>query len=123
MAQEWKGTMQEYGKLNFDFVLMTFVTDINKQLAKLPHESVMANINEAVGTTHDDVITSYCDMVEQLERLLECYWDETYTGETFEGETRWEKSKKRFGSLMRLCNRRNFLFTKTKTKVSGEDSG
>ena len=119
---EWKGQMQEYGKINFDFVLMTFITDINKQLAKLPHESIAPNMNESLGTTREDIIKSYCDMVQHLEVLLKPYWDETYKAEKYEDEDAFINAKMMFGCLMELCERKNFLFTKIKTRVSGEDS-
>lgn len=119
---KWKGQAQDYGKVNFDFVLMTQIQDIGKQLARLPHESIMQGFNEPVGTTHADIIVSYCDMVEHLEFLLEAYQDEAYKKESFNDKDRFEKSKKRFGGLIRLCHRCNFLFTKIRVKASGEDA-
>jgi len=122
MGTDFKGQAQDYGKVNFDFVLMTHIQDINKQLSKLPHESVIPNMNEPVGTTHNDIITSYCDMVEHLEALLKPYHDDKYKAVALTGE-RFAKAKAMFGNLMELCERKNFLFTKIRVKVSGEDSG
>lgn len=122
MAENWKGTSQDYGKVNFDFVLMTHIQDISKQLSRLPHESIIANMNEPVGTTHADIINSYCDMVQHLEELLKPYWDEEYKKEKFEEKIKFVDAKRMFGCLMQLCSRNNFLFTKIRVKVSGEDS-
>lgn len=123
MGSDFKGQTQDYGKINFDFVLMTFIGDINKQLSKLPHESIIPNMNDPVGTTHEDIINSYCDMVEHLEVLLEAYHDDTYIlGATLKEADRFKKAKQMFGNMMKLCERKNFLFTKIRVKVSGEDS-
>ena len=118
---DFKGQAQDYGKVNFDFVLMTHIQDINKQLSKLPHESNVPNMNEPVGTTHRDIITSYCDMVEHLEVLLKAYHDDIYRRLVIDKSDRFERAKEMFGNLMLLCERRNFLFTKIRVKASGED--
>jgi hypothetical protein len=123
MAQDWKGQAQDYGKVNFDFVLMTHIQDINKQLSKLPHESILPNQNEPTGTTHQDIINSYCEMVHQLAQLLKPYWDDKYILTTVENEMTFAGANLRFGLLMELCGRKNFLFTKIKVKASGEDGG
>lgn len=117
----WKGQSQDYGKVNFDFVLMTHIQDINKQLSKLPHESVMPNMNEVVGTTYNDIEKSYCNMVFQLEQLLRPYWDDVYRATMAENESGFKKMNTRFGYLMELCGRQQFLFTKIRVKVSAED--
>lgn len=116
---DWKGQAQDYGKVNFDFVLMTHIQDIGKQLQKLPHESILPNQSEPVGTTYDDIIKSYCHMVDHLESLLESYYDEAYS----KGEIckTFQQAKDKFGKLMCLCSRKNFLFTRIRVKASGED--
>ena len=116
MATDWKGQAQDYGKVNFDFVLMTFIGDINKQLSKLPHESIVPNMNEPVGTTHDDIINSYCDMVHHLAQLLKPYWDDKYNLTTVENETTFVGANMRFGFLMELCERKKLPFHEDKGK-------
>lgn len=118
---DWKGQAQDYGKINFDFVLMTHIQDINKQLAKLPHESIIPNMNEPVGTTEEDIINSYCNMVHQLAQLLKPYWDDTYKLTMVESERTFEGANMRFGFLMELCGRKQFLFTKIREKVSADN--
>jgi hypothetical protein len=119
---DWKGQAQDYGKINFDFVLMTHIQDINKQLSKLPHESILPNQNEPVGTTYEDIIKSYCNMVHQLAQLLKPYWDDTYKLTTSENETTFAGANMRFGLLMELCGRKNFLFTKIRENVAADNS-
>jgi len=122
MAQDWKGQAQDYGKVNFDFVLMTHIQDINKQLSKLPHESVLPNQSEPTGTTHADIINSYCEMVHQLAQLLKPYWDDAYKLTTVENEMTFAGANLRFGLLMELCGRKNFLFTKIRENVAADNS-
>ena len=121
MNTSWKGQAQDYGKVNFDFVLMTHIQDINKQLAKLPHESVLPNMNDLVGTTYADIERSYCAMVLQMEQLLKPYWDDIYRQTMAEDEKGFKTLNARFGYLMELCGRQQFLFTKIRVKVSAED--
>ena len=121
MASDWKGQAQDYGKVNFDFVLMTHIQDINKQLSKLPHESIIPNMNEPVGTTYKDIISSYCDMVHQLAQLLKPYWDDAYKLTQVENERTFEGANMRFGFLMELCGRKQFLFTKIREKVAADN--
>ena len=118
---DWKGKSQDYGKVDFDFVLMTHIQDTNKQLARLPHESIIPNGNEPIGTKYSDIINSYCDMVHQMAQLLKPYWDDAYKLTQVENERMFEGANMRFGFLMELCGRKGFLFTRIKTKVSGED--
>lgn len=118
----WQGESREFAKINFDFLLMTHIQDINKQLSKLPHESVLPNYSEPVGTTYIDIITSYCNMVEHLEALLKPYHDDIYRGIEFDDKIELNTAKNKFGRLMELCDRKGFLFVKIRTKVSGEDS-
>lgn len=126
-TSNWKpgGIAQDYGKINFDFVLMTHIQDCNRQLSKLPHESIIANMNEPVGTTYADIIQSYCNMVHQLEQLLCPYWDEPYQKTiretTSESENTFEKANLRFGYLMELCGRKQFLFTKIRERVPADN--
>jgi len=116
-----KEETKEYGKVNFDFLLMTHIQDINKQLAKLPHESVMPDYNEPVGTTYKDIITSYCNMVEHLGYLLKPYWDDEFKGAKISEAKTFQTASVKFGHLMELCDRRGFLFTKMKVRASGEN--
>jgi hypothetical protein len=119
---DWKGKSQDYGKVDFDFVLMTHIQDTNKQLARLPHESIIPNGNEPIGTKYSDIEKSYCDMVQQFSQLLKPYWDDIYREIKIEqNERTFNGSNLRFGFLMELCGRKSFLFTRIKTKVSGED--
>lgn len=120
--QDWKGQAQDYGKVNFDFILMTHIQDINKQLSKLPHESILPNMNEPVGTTYDDIIKSYCNMVHQLAQLLKPYWDDTYKLTMVEDEYTFIGANLRFGFLMELCGRKQFLFTKIRENVAADNS-
>lgn len=117
---EFKGDTKEFGKINFDYLLMMHIQNINQQLAKLPHESVMPSMNQPVGTTYMDILRSYCNMVRHLEELLKPYHDDIFkkikTSETDDFNT----AKELFGRLMELCDRKGFLFTKMKTKTSGE---
>jgi len=122
---EWKSQAQDYGKINFDFVLMTHIQDINKQLSKLPHESIIEGMNTPVGTTYDDIVKSYCNMVHQLGQLLKPYWDDQYkltTVPTVQNENTFEGANIRFGFLMELCGRKQFLFTKIKEMVAADNS-
>lgn len=114
---EIKTELREFGKIDFDFLLMTHIENINKQLAKLPHESIMANYNEPVGTTYNDIIQSYTNMVNHLEQLLKPYWDEQYNVEEAKD---FSTSKIKFGALMQLCDRKGFLFTKIRTKARAD---
>ena len=123
MKNDWKGLAQDYGNVNFDFVLMTHIQDTSKQLSKLPHESIVPNMNEPVGTKYEDIIQSYCNMVEQFQELLGGYHDDEYTKLKLADVVDFKTAKVKFGHLMRLCKRCNFLFTKTRVKASGEDSG
>lgn len=118
---EWKGDVREFGKIPFDFVLMTYIQDINKQLAKLPHESIMQNLNEPVGTTYNDIVQSYCNMVAQLSQLLKPYWDEEYIL-LDRSCASFAEANTTFGCLMQLCDRRGFLFSKIRSRVSAESS-
>ena len=117
---DFKTDAKEFGKINFDYLLMTHIQNINQQLAKLPHESVMANMNEPVGTTYKDILLSYYNMVQHLAALLKPYWDEEYIKTKKEDTVTFIAAKDRFGCLMELCDRKGFLFTKMKAKASGE---
>ena len=117
---EFKGDTKEFGKINFDYLLMMHIQNINQQLAKLPHESVMPSMNQPVGTTYKDIIISYCNMVQHLDALLKPYHDDQYQKVKHEDVIDFYKSKDHFGRLMELCDRKGFLFTKMKTKTSGE---
>jgi hypothetical protein len=59
-------------------------------------------------------------MVEHLEELLSPYHDDKYTSKLDEGD-KFKRAKIRFGNLIKLCSRCNFLFTKIRVKASGED--
>ena len=118
---DWKGETKEFGKINFDFLLMTHIMNINQQLAKLPHESVMPSMNVSVGTTYKDIVISYCNMVQHLDALLKPYHDDIHKKIKRTDDVNFYSSKELFGNLMELCDRKGFLFTKMKTKVSGED--
>lgn len=117
---DFKNSSMEFGKINFDYLLMTHIQNINQQLAKLPHESVMANMNEPVGTTYKDILLSYYNMVQHLSALLKPYWDEEYKKVKSDDAVTFIAAKDRFGHLMELCDRKGFLFTKMKVKTSGE---
>lgn len=119
----WNNTdAKEYARVNFDFLLMTHVQDINKQLSKLPHESLIADYNEPVGTTYRDIIISYCNMVEHLGQLLKPYWDEEYKKYSKPLQANeFSKASDKFGYLMELMERKGFLFTKMKIRTSAED--
>ena len=120
MADYNKNDTREFGKINFDFLLMTHIQNINQQLAKLPHELVMPDLSRPVGTTYKDILLSYYNMVEHLEALLKPYHDEDYKKLSFSDNIDFPTAKKKFGSLMELCDRKGFLFTKMKVKTSGE---
>jgi hypothetical protein len=117
MAEFWKSAAQDYGKINFDFVLMTHIQDTNKQLSKLPHEMLVQNMNDPVGTKYEDIVKSYCNMVHQLEQLLKPYWDPTYLDTMALNEDGFKPMNTRFGFLMELCGRKQFLFTKIRENV------
>lgn len=120
---DWKAEAKEFGKINFDYLLMTHIQNINQQLAKLPHESQMENRREPIGTTYKDIITSYCNMVQHLEELLKPYHDKEYSDLKLTTDISFASAKKMFGCLMELCDRKGFLFVKTLAKASGEADG
>lgn len=120
---DWKAEAKEFGKINFDYLLMTHIQNINQQLAKLPHEALIANMNEPVGTTYKDIITSYCNMVQHLGELLKPYHDKEYTDLKLKEDISFSSAKNMFGCLMELCDRKGFLFVKTLAKASGEADG
>lgn len=117
---DFRAEVKEFGKINFDYLLMTHIQNINQQLAKLPHESIMENMREPVGTTYKDILLSYYNMVHHLEALLKPYWDEEYKRTTKDDAITFVVAKERFGCLMELCDRKGFLFVKTLAKASGE---
>jgi hypothetical protein len=118
---EFKSDMtKEFGRINFDFLLMTHIMNINQQLAKLPHEMIDLNLSKPIGQTHDDIIVSYSDMVEHLAQLLKPYWDEKYIAVNSDA-TDFKSARAKFGYLMQLCDRKGFLYTKMKVRTSGED--
>ena len=117
---DFKAEAKEFGKINFDYLLMTHIQNINQQLAKLPHESVILNMNQTVGTTYKDILISYCNMVQHLDALLKPYHDDIYKKEKMVVSLEFKDNKELFGRLMELCDRKGFLFTKMKTKTSGE---
>lgn len=112
---------QDFGKINFDMVLMIHIQDTCKQLSKLPHEGIMPAINNPVGTTQQDIRNSYCDMVAQLGALLSPYWDDEFINAKKDTDT-FKNAIEYFSLCMKLCGRKSFLFTKIRTKVSAEDS-
>lgn len=116
-----KMEIKEFGKLNFDYLLMTHILNINQQLSKLPHEMMDPNLSRPIGQTYEDIITSYSNMVTHLEELLKPYRDDIYKGLTFSSEDKFTLAHTKFGELMELCNRKGFLFTKIATRVSAED--
>ena len=120
---DWKVEAKEFGKINFDYLLMTHIQNINQQLAKLPHESVMVGMNEPVGTTYRDIITSYCNMVQHLAELLKPYQDEDYKKLKLKQDITFAAAREMFGCLIELCDRKGFLFVKTLAKASGEADG
>lgn len=116
-----KSEIKEFGKLNFDYLLMTHVLNINQQLSKLPHEMIDPNLSRPIGQTYEDIITSYSNMVQHLDALLKPYHDDIYKVLVIIEEDKFTRSYKQFGCLMELCNRKGFLFTKIATRVSAED--
>ena len=116
-----KSEIKEFGKLNFDYLLMTHILNINQQLSKLPHEMMDPNLSRPIGQTYEDIITSYYNLVVHLEELLKPYHDETYKGLTFADPDKFTLAHTKFGMLMELCNRKGFLFTKIATRVSAEN--
>ena len=120
---DWKAEAKEFGKINFDYLLMMHIQNINQQLAKLPHESQMENMRNPVGTTYKDIITSYCNMVQHLGELLKPYHDKEYKDLKLKEDISFLSAKTMFGCLMELCDRKGFLFVKTLAKASGEADG
>jgi hypothetical protein len=122
--------VSEYGRMNFDFILLDLIQCIGKQLQKLPNEQTDLNLREAVGVKRKDIILSYCDSVEHMEQLLKPYRTHEYIisvaklvrpKKNDETTEIFEYAKIKFGCLIDLCNQKQFLFGKAAQKISVEE--
>jgi len=125
----------EYGKLDYNLLVLDYAQAIGKQLLHLPREVVNAALNENSGCTHADIIQSYCEAVEHFEGLLSPYHTREYNEEidalNTEAQaedsecTEFDYSKEKFAALMRLCDQKGFLLGKVagKTQLGDDDDG
>jgi hypothetical protein len=119
-----KNEAESYGKLDFQMILMLHIDRCNKQLSRLPHEVLAPNMNVPSGCTHDDIITSYSELVSQFEECLRPYHDLQYSKDRAEIKKDLPSfffAKRLFGICMRLCDRRGYLLDKGVVQVSVED--
>lgn len=113
--------VKEVAKITYDVVLFEHIINMGRQLARLPNENVKENINFPVGQTYEDIVRSYCDMVEHFEGLLAPYLDSEYVAIEI-ATPDIKQAKKKFAELIKVCARRGFLLTKVAKNVSVEDS-
>jgi len=114
---------RDFAEIRFDFILMSHIQACGDQLKRLPHEIIDASLTRPTGTTRQEIIESYCDMVEHLAELLAPYADEQFKPETNRPEDAPEIfifAKRNFGRCIQLCNRKGLLLEKFKAITSAE---
>jgi hypothetical protein len=124
MALPTQPKFGEYAKLQFDFILMTHIDALNKQILRLPHEYYEEKVNSMLGCKYSDIITSYADGVEHLEGLMGPYLSDEYKKEmttkrpTTNSRDLFDYAKKKFTNIIILCDKKGLLLQKIATKVS-----
>ena len=113
----------EYGKLDYQTVLMMYAQSVSMQLLKLPHEVMDTNLSAPVGQTYVQIIQSYCDSVVQFEMLLKPYHTEEYHSEVsaLDKTDNFKFSQAKFGALITLCDQKGLLLQTIATNTDIED--
>jgi len=114
------------GTLDYRLIIMRQLDRCGLTLARLPHETVMQNFNEPVGTTYKDIQNSFFDGVRLVEALIEPYRDGTYNETYNRLVAEYKNSEKkdianlffdRYAAVISLCARLGLLLEQTGEEV------
>ena len=122
-------------KFPYTAILFELVKGLTLQSLKLPHESIIANMNEPVGTTEQDIVFSVVRGVRMLHSILNPYFDDVFKTDYAEilgktpkdgSETVWivyGSSMEHLAALMRLMHRKRMLLTEDEESIMDEIEG
>lgn len=120
-------------KFSYTSILYEVVKGITLQSLKLPHELVVANMNEPVGTTEEDIILSIARGVDMLQSILDPYCDEQFfeeytpVCEEFQNLTEiheiYNNSMDKLACIFRLMDRKSMLLIEDEMDIADEAQG
>lgn len=122
-------------KFSYPLILYELVKATTLQALKLPHETVIMNINEPLGTTEEDIIYSIDRGVKMLHATLDPYFDATFREEYTLIANKWKEIKRsdirefyansmeHLACLMRLMDRKRMLLTEDEQDIMDEIAG
>lgn len=115
--------VQDYAKVDYDYLLMKQIELCGVILSKLPHEMLDERFPHPIGMKYEDVVKAYADSVQHLESMLKPYWntDEEYKKiNAIKRKEELEYSTNKFGELMCLADRKGLLLQKIRTGVRAD---